>query len=434
MNSIHLSINSIPKNDNYSNNNNKESFLTHDGGFLVNQSIIPEGPVTPLGKEGRTSPSKKGRSPASVPVGTEFVKKETVEKVNHLDSILGEKLFFNKIHARHLNKKLVDESMVDEACKSLTKKFLNQNRARKILYWHEMFLIENAQTPDGKPLYAHLTDLEKHFKASNAHSTIKCLRVKRRSADHVAVRVDNKHNTAHYGGVQQCGSPWVCHCCATKLNLRRSIEIQEAFRWAYQEMKIQVMMLTLTFPHKKLDKLSELNAKFKFALEKFRKGGNYDDYKDFVLYQGMIKRAEVTWSHRNGWHPHSHELHFIRNLSKEEQKRVFEMILNKWQAACIEAGLLSEDSIEHFRKHSVNIVFKAKASNYIAKLSDMSEEEKAEAMKKANWGADKEITSTTTKISKKFGRSPWYLLENSDNNAKYRKLWLEYALAMKGKT
>ncbi|MBS4040102.1 MAG: protein rep [Flavobacteriales bacterium] len=307
---------------------------------------------------------------------------------------------------------------LDESFKNLTNKYINQNKARKILYEFEKVIL------DFDPSYAHLTELEKHYKAMNSHSTTKCMRVKSKNADNIGIRVDRKHDKAHYTGTVICGSPWACPVCASKIQTRRAIEIQEAFKWAYRDKKYQMMMVTLTFPHGIDDDLGDMLEKVKLAMVYFRKGENYDKFKKSIDYQGMIKATEITWGKINGWHPHTHELQIVKyDTDEKEQERIKAFILNQWEKACTKAGLLKHGSIMNFRKVAVDIIFHAKDSDYLAKLNHV---EKA-------WGADKEMASATTKKGRATGFTPWQLLEQSDGNEQYRNLFLEYALRMKGK-
>jgi len=318
----------------------------------------------------------------------------------------------------NLNKLLLKQNESDDYHKNLSKKYINQDRARKILYDFERLILDND------PTYAHLTELEKHYRAMNSHSTTKCLRVKHRSSSRVGVRVDRKHNKAHYSGLDVCGSPWACPVCASKLQNRRAIEIQDAFKWAYKDKQFQMMMVTLTFPHGIADDLGDMLDKLKLAMKYFRKGKTYDKFKAGIKYQGMIKAMEITWGNINGWHPHTHELQIIDyNITPAEEKRIHKFILNRWEMACKKAGLLKHGSIADFRKRAVNTIFHAKDSDYLAKLNN---EDRA-------WGADREMASSSTKQGRLTGLSPFQILEQSDGNEQFQNLFLEYALKMKGK-
>lgn len=393
LNSIQMSISSIPKKQELSNSNNnncKNEF------FLK----VVESPL--VRKESSSTPIDliKGSSC------------HTVEGLKGFQKVLNLKPVFNEnLDLTHLKES-------DDFYESLSKKYLRQNKSRKILYNFERLILDND------PQYSHLTELERHYKAMNSHSTIKCLRVKTRNTDNVGIRVDHKHNKAHYSGTMICGSPWACPLCASKIQNRRAIEIQEAFKWAYRDKKFQMMMVTLTFPHGLDDDLGEMLEKHKLAMKYFREGKKYTNFKKSIGYQGLIKATEITWGQFNGWHPHTHELQIINyDIAPKEEKRIKEFILNQWEFACKKAGLLKHGSIADFRKVAVHIIFHAKDSDYLAKLNN---EDRA-------WGADREMASASTKKGRATGLAPFQLLDQSDGNELYQNLYLEYALKMKGK-
>ena len=358
-----------------------------------------------LGKEVRFSPPKGEKSHASAPVVTDFVGSE---KVKNLVSFLDPNTTFTEV---------MESEKIHQ---NIAKRFLTQNSAKTILYRSKRSEIDND------PNFAHLSEIERHYLAMNSHNTIKCQRVRTRAIDNVGVRVDQKHKKAFFTGTHQCGSVWACRPCAVKIQTRRGIEIQKAYKWAYENKKYQVALITLTFPHKISDSLEDSLKKFTLAMKYFRKGKNYDEYKDFADYQGTMKSVEMTYG-KNGWHLHSHEGQIIAyGLSAADEKRIRKFIMKKWQQACTKAGLLKHGQIADFQKVAVDIIFHSKSSDYIAKLGKEDEEVKT-------WGADSELAGSTNKISIVKGMSPWQLLDKAETNENYKALWLEYALTMKGK-
>lgn len=304
--------------------------------------------------------------------------------------------------------------------------YKNQNRARKILYGFEKLILEY------EPTAAHLTELERHYTAMNKHSTIKCMRIKNRDTDNVGIRVDQKHRRAIYTGVVRCGSPWVCQPCANKIQSRRADEIKKAFAWAYQKNRTdgrrqkQMVMITQTFPHGINDDLGETMEMVKVAEKIFCSGASFTAFKKEYGYEGMIKALEITYGKINGWHPHFHKLFILDfDIDEKTEKKIRKWLLKRWEDACIKAGLLKHGSIMDFRKCSIDVMFKAKDSDYLSKLNQEKE--------KKSWGADKEMASASTKQGRMHGKTPFQLLEESDGNTRYKELFLEYALHFKGK-
>ena len=83
--------------------------------------------------------------------------------------------------------------------------------------------------------------------------TAKCLRIRAHDRD-VQVWKSKKHKTASYGGLQTCGSVWVCPVCGAKVVERRRGEIQQAMA-QHRACGGEVHLLTLTAPHTRFDVL-----------------------------------------------------------------------------------------------------------------------------------------------------------------------------------
>ena len=83
--------------------------------------------------------------------------------------------------------------------------------------------------------------------------TAKCLRIRAHDSD-VQVWKSKKHKTASYGGLQTCGSVWVCPVCGAKVVERRRGEIQQAMA-QHRACGGEVHLLTLTAPHTRFDVL-----------------------------------------------------------------------------------------------------------------------------------------------------------------------------------
>lgn len=253
--------------------------------------------------------------------------------------------------------------------------------------------------------------------AANFHRTCKCLYV---SVGKNTINVDERGN-AFYGGLPLCGSVWVCALCSAKIQEKRRHEIEKAVNWAY-ESGGTVVMVTFTFPHNAGHGLKDLLDKQMAALRFLRGGTPWLNFKKEISLQGFIKSLEITIG-ENGWHPHTHELWFVRK--DLNHKHLWSYVTERWRRACIEAGLLDENDkgqLRAFYKHSVDIKFNVSASGYLAKLDDSR-----------NWGADREMTKGGSKDARSKGRNPLSLLDTADIGNRDADLFLEYCAAMKGK-
>jgi hypothetical protein len=275
-------------------------------------------------------------------------------------------------------------------------------------------------------------------KRKNYHRVITCLRAQ--LGHNVKIHKSVNHGKTFYSGLCTCGGVWVCPVCAAKIQARRTIEIQNLFQKAYKQRidkdgnvfytfgtQKQIIMLTLTYPHALSDKLADSLEKHAEALFVFRKTNstNFKKFKDNVGYEGLVRGLELTYG-ASGWHPHTHELWVLDYWEEdaEKEQEVKEYLLKRWEHACKKVGLLTEDKVEAFRKHAVHIVFRANDSDYITKQNSANDK---------TWGADKEVATANSKIGKSNGKAPFQILLESEQSKKYRSLFIEYALAMKGK-
>ena len=239
----------------------------------------------------------------------------------------------------------------------------------------------------------------------------------------VGVHKSHKHNGAFYSGLVTCGSVWNCPVCGPKIQERRREEVAKAVYWAYAN-GLQPVMVTLTFPHYAWNKLSVLLKQQAFALQRLRAGSPWARFKKAFGYEGLIRALENLFG-MNGWHPHTHELWFVRKDADAEAMKA--EVLKRWESACIRAGLLDPKNaaqLEAFRAHAVDVKGNCSASDYLAKQDDSR-----------NWGVDREIAKASTKAGRAKGLHPFALLAKAgEGDKRAERLFLAYCLAMKGKS
>jgi len=252
----------------------------------------------------------------------------------------------------------------------------------------------------------------------NFHRTAKCRHL---AHGQVAVALDRAHGSAFFGGLVTCGSVWTCPICAAKIQERRREEVAKGIAWAYEE-KLQPALVTLTFPHGNHQQLGRLLEQQAEALRLMRVGSPWKRFKLATGYQGVIRSLELTHG-AHGWHPHTHELWFVgAHVHAQEMKAE---ISRQWESACIRAGLLSDPKkIEAFREYAVDVKGWCSAGDYLCKQDDS----------RHFWGADRELAKGGSKAGKSTGKHPFALLAAaSDGDRRAARLFLTYALAMKGR-
>lgn len=258
--------------------------------------------------------------------------------------------------------------------------------------------------------------------AHNFHRTAKCLYIPR---GNILVHHAPAFNGAFYSGLVACGSVWTCPVCSVKIQERRREEISLAVDWAYR-VGHQPAMVTLTFPHLAFHKISDLLEKQALAFKYLRSGARFSRFKKVFGFRWLIRSLELMHG-KNGWHPHTHELWFVKQDPPGQENSVAAAmqveILRMWESACKKARLLTgENDINHFRTYAVDVKGNCSNSEYLAKQDDSR-----------HWGVDREIAKGTKKASAK-GVHPFGLLDQVHNgDLRARRLFLAYALAIKGK-
>ena len=249
----------------------------------------------------------------------------------------------------------------------------------------------------------------------------KCLRIRNKNQD-IQVWKSKEHQTAHYCGLQTCGSVWVCPVCSAKIAERRRQELIEAMD-SHKAAGGFVNLLTLTCPHQKGDDLGDLLSKQAKALNGFWADRQVKAVMAEMGTIGQVRALEVTHGRlslqNNGWHPHYHVLQFgglLDGFVPLEWHRLIDLedvLYQRWVNACKLAGL-GEPS----RAHGLKLDDGSKAAKYVSK-----------------WGLEDEMTKGHTKKAL-HGETPFdflraYLADKNDKQA--AALFVEFAKTFRGK-
>lgn len=214
--------------------------------------------------------------------------------------------------------------------------------------------------------------------------TAGCLRYRQKGAQ-LQVWRSVEHGSAHYKGLQTCGSVWACPICASKISERRRGELLSAIQ-GHEAAGGQVLLLNLTNPHKAGDSLPvQLNRQTR-AINNLLGGSRAaQKLRKEIGLVGTVRAWEVTYG-ENGFHPHFHILLFVKKGLDlvEIEGRFFSL----WARGCELAGLPAPQQKR-------------------CPLLDGSHA--AEYASKGVWGLDREMTKGHTKKSRK-GYSPFDLL------------------------
>lgn len=238
----------------------------------------------------------------------------------------------------------------------------------------------------------------------------KCLRLINNSTQ-LQVWQHKKTEKAFYNGLLVCGSVWHCPICAAKISERRRLELKQAYDLHLAEGG-KIALLTLTFSHKKTDKLKDTILKFGQATKKFMSGKAYQKIRDTMNIIGRVRCFEVTYGN-NGFHPHTHTLIFYKNDVDLKQIKI--QMYNLWEKSCNKYGLSVKE------KYGLDLQEGDKAQDYMSKHG--------------TWSLEQEMSKSHIKKGKLGSLTPFDFLREyiQTEDEKLIKLFQEYAECFKGK-
>lgn len=306
---------------------------------------------------------------------------------------------------------------------------IQTGRGFQPVIWSRM----DHETGEVIPLVQEETDLKKRYEPQEARlerfalqsaarkllwgsRTAKCLRLVRgrrkdeERAPVIEVWRSIEHGTAHYAGLQTCGSVWACPVCAAKVSEFRRLQLLGLME-RHKAAGGSCYLLTLTNPHTVGDDLWQLLKAQSKAMSAMNGNRSARKLWSDIDCVGTVRAQEVTHGLANGWHPHFHVLVFARaGLNLVECRRRF---YAEWANAC-RLAKLPAPSYEHGCRFDGG----NEASKYITK---------------GLWGLDYEMTKSHIKKAGK-GRSPFDLLRSYlyDDDKQAGALFREYAAAFKG--
>lgn len=247
-------------------------------------------------------------------------------------------------------------------------------------------------------------------KALPSERVSKCLRMSPNRSD-VEVWKHLKTEKAFYNGLMVCGSVWNCPICAAKISERRKQELKQAFA-AHKKEGGKIALMTLTFSHKKNDRLKDTLKSFSEATRKFRTGKRYHAIRQKLGLIGSIRDFEITYGN-NGFHPHTHNAFFYTN--DVDLQQIESELFKLWEKACAKYGLTTLEGV------GLDLVDGEKADEYLSKHG--------------SWSLEQEMAKSHIKKAKFESMTPFDFLRTylKTEDQKYLTLFSEYAEALKGK-
>lgn len=237
---------------------------------------------------------------------------------------------------------------------------------------------------------------------------------------------------ARLAGVGTCGSVWSCPVCAAKITEARRAELMEGMARA-QALEYRPFLLTLTTPHGRAQALVELLPAFQKALTSFKNSKTYKGIMARAHRLGSIRSLEVTWGEENGWHPHTHDLVYVRgDLEELTDARLNEddpesTLRWAWFKALRKVGLAADSQRADCFEHGLDVRDGTYAAEYVAKFGREASTE--------GWGLSGELTKSHAKMGKRGHRyTPFQLLQWSRTGDRQAgALFREFSQAFVGK-
>jgi hypothetical protein len=254
-----------------------------------------------------------------------------------------------------------------------------------------------------------------------------CLRSVKDKKEGVRVLHSKEHQRAHFGNLMVCGLHWVCPVCAVKIASRRVVEVERAVQIVH-DYGGSVAFLTLTTPHHLGQQVGKLSGGFLAAVRAFKSHRRYIEVMRDHLHLGEIRSLEVTHG-GNGWHPHTHSLHFFPDAVGALQG-LRDDLSALWASVLDRRGLGAAHSVHGLSLVGVGAVAgedSRTVAEYMLKVDD--------GLDAPRWGPADELVRGNSKQARRGGRTPfalladYALLEDADAGVLFRS----YAAAFKGK-
>lgn len=234
-----------------------------------------------------------------------------------------------------------------------------------------------------------------------------------------------QYQSASFGGLQVCGSPWSCPVCAQKIGERRREELERAIA-NHQAAGGTVVLATLTIAHTIADDLAVLLDAFLAAVRQWQSGGSWSRLRARHGLLGMVRSLEVTWGMDNGWHPHVHLLLFFDKRARADNWIVAleDELFRRWERVATRGGMRMD------REHGLRLqeTFGA-VEDYLAKWG--------REPSRRPWGPGAELARAHTKEARNDRFMPFDLLDEvleTGELAGSGARFCEYVACFKGKS
>jgi hypothetical protein len=247
------------------------------------------------------------------------------------------------------------------------------------------------------------------------HRTAKCCSYKAPHAENIEIHKTSS-DTATYHNLETCSNVWACPVCSARISEIRRVELNHAVA----RSEYSAALLTFTLSHKRDTPLTDTIDMLIKAYHGMAGHYGYKQLKQEFGYVHAIRAFEVTWSNRNGWHPHFHVISLFDRELSEDEFNLFAMEMSQfWGIEVDRVGGYASKVHGFDARQADNDVFE-----YINKFGKEPTQ--------MGWDITKEAMKGQFKSPKGKGKTPFQMLALSKDNYRFELLYLEYVAAMKG--
>lgn len=226
-----------------------------------------------------------------------------------------------------------------------------------------------------------------------------------KKATHATIVHDRTHGTAYVRNLHQCHNAWACPVCSEKNSREREREILDLEEYCSKNGYF-LAMATLTVRHKKSDKVAILIDDMLKSVRAFWSGKWATKFKKNWGFIGHVRSLEVTYSDKNGFHPHLHYLLILKDRPSDLQlEQLQDVFFERWSDVCAKQ--------DNAVSPSGFCLEAAERGTYVTK-----------------WGISAELTKHQYKNDSKT-MNIWSLLASSVDNAEHGEKWIEFYGAVK---
>ena len=233
-------------------------------------------------------------------------------------------------------------------------------------------------------------------------------------SDHVEI-VINK-GIASYTKVRYCKNAKYCACCAQQKFRAEQVNISKLLEKCQENSWTQIM-LTLTRPHGRHDKLLDLLKDFSAAQRRLFSGQSWENLRKSVGYVGMVRSEEILFGPQHGWHPHQHIVIIVEKCNSSQKNEIKKYFKNAWNLYGRKLGWVHGEKEESwFDERGTDLKFGKISDNYLTKSLSC------------------ELASPNTKSSEAGLISVWEIIRRALDEPFYDMKLMEYVLAVRGRS